>query len=560
MWSAVLMVAIGQLDPASGGTLPGYDPGQWQPPARIVEAAPAGPYEYHRVYDSTDAVAWALLDLKLYQKIDPAGVPFQRYVWIPPQGDVTWIEANSLVVNSAINQSSLIVLPEVISGGWLLRWDLRKLAPKPDDLRRLLIVWDALAIGEPYFHIQLPHVHGVQSVQKSRPYQHIDGKTYHARVFVPAPHVGQGYSLLETETHSFAPLVRADEFLRRISSTIEGGLYYHAIGFIRDGHRLTEAEILRQVGLDVLLSRKVEGDDRAGLFQRGPTGSPGTIEQVQGAVGRARITYDVFAEDVDASRHAIYNVLGITELARGKEIIFERPNGTHGYVLVDGKGKLVDEAPPNLASDHRTPAPHHPRLAPALSCIRCHGPTGGVMPVRNDVGELLKGGPGEIDLLDDFASGKGRFETVDRIAGLYAAGDKFQADLDDSRNKLADAVFRATKGSGPRGPEGVTSKAYGNIAQQFAAYWYAESESVGGINADDACLELGYRVKPGEGKHVLRQVLPTNRVDVLIDGQAIEFTDPAIGALKRGMAIRRQDWTRVFPYAASEAVKARGVK
>jgi hypothetical protein len=133
MWVAIMVAATTQLDPAAGGSLPGFDAAQWQPPARVAAAQPAGPYEYHRVYSSDDAVAWAVLDLKMLQQVDPAAIPFCRWIWIPPQGDVTWIEANSLVVNSACNQSSLIVLPEVVSGGWLLRWDLRKLAPKPDD-------------------------------------------------------------------------------------------------------------------------------------------------------------------------------------------------------------------------------------------------------------------------------------------------------------------------------------------------------------------------------------------------------------------------------------------
>lgn len=554
------MAALGQLDP-SLGPLPGFDPGQWQPP-RIDKspAIPAGPYDYHRVPDSTDAVAWAILDLKSRQQADPTCGPFMRYIWIPPWGDVKWLETNSLVVNSACSQSNLIALPESSAAGWLIAWDLRRLAPKADDLHRLAIVWDALAVNEPYFHAQLPIIGGVQTVAKCRPYIHIDGKTYHARIFVPAPHVATGYSLLESETICFAPLVRADDFLRRMTSTIEGGLYYHSIGFIRDGHRLTEQEIFKLVGLDVLLSRKVEGDDRAAVFQSAVTGKPRTVEQVQGAVGRARLTYDIFDEDVDASRHAIYQLLNGVEKARGKEIIFERPNGTLGYFLSDGKGKLVDVAPPNLVSDHNVPSPHTAQLFPMISCIRCHGPTGGVQVVRNDVPKLLGGGVGEVDFFDDLSAKDGRFATVDRITGLYAAGDKFTSDLEDSQNKFADTVFRATRGSGPRGNVGVAEKASQNIADQFAKYWYAKSPTEANVSADAFLLELGYRAKAGEGAAVLRQVMPKRRIDVLIDGRAVEFADPALEALKRGLTIRRQDAQRIFPYAAYQAVKARGEK
>lgn len=576
MWSAVLMVAIGQLDPAAGGALPGYDPARWQPPPRIAQAAPAGPYEYHKVYDTSDAVAWAVLELETRKALPasdpnywgPEDVPFKRFVWLPPMagdaGDMSWIESNSLAMNS-VSHSSLIQHPEIVQGGWMLIWDLRQIAPKPDDRRRTLIWWNALHIQEPFFHVALPKIGGVQQVAKTLPFEHIDGKTYHARIHVPAPHVATGYSLLEQATSfhdfpSFAPLVRADDLLRRLNSTVEGGLYYHAMGFIRRGHRLTEAEIFREVGLDVLLSRKVEGDDRAGLFQRGPTGKPGIIEVVQGAVGDATITYDIFDEDVDASRHGIYNLVDGVEKARGKEIIFTRQNGTKGYLLTDGKGNLVDVAPPNLASDHRTPAPHTAQLFPPLSCIRCHGPAGGVQQVHNDVATLLGGGLGEIDLFDDLSQKADRQAIVDRVAGLYAAGDSFEQKLVASREKFADAVWVATQGSGIRDKVGVVEKASANIANQYAGFWYAKSEREAAIDADRALLEWGYRVKPGEGYLVLRQVMPATRTDILIDGRPVEFSDPAAEALKRNLRIRRQDYNRIHALGAYVISQNRGTK
>jgi hypothetical protein len=549
MWELLMVALVGQIDPSLSRPLPGFDPAQWAPAPRIsAPAVPAGPYEYTRVPDTTDFVAWAVLDLKMRQQTDPASIPYLRWIAIPEWGDSTWVEANSLVVNSACNQSSLIVLPEVLYGGRMIVWDLRKLAPKPDDLRRLLICWNALAIQEPYFHAEVPLSLGGSVA--SQPYVHIDGKTYHGRKFIPAPHVAQGYTLLEQETSCFAPLVRADDFLRRLSSTIEGGLYYHAIGFIRDGHRLDEREIFKLVGLDVFLSRKVEGDDRAAIFQSGVTGKPRTVEQVQGAVGRARITYDIFAEDVDASRHAIYNLVDGVDRARGKEIIFHRANGTLGYLLTDGAGKLVDVAPPNLVSDHRVPDPHEKQLYPMASCIRCHGPTGGVQAVRNEVPILLGGGIGELDLFDDLSSKDGRFATVDRVAGLYAAGDSFQQGLQESRDDYADAVFRATRGSGVRGAVGVVEKAHENFSKQFNDFWYAKSITEANVGADQACLELGYRSKAGEGRHVLNQLLPNRRIDVMIDGKPVTFVDPAIEGLKRGLRIPRKDWLRVYAAAA----------
>lgn len=540
VYQVLLMVAMtGQLPPpAMQGFIPGPAAVAPRPPA-----PPAEPVDAARVPDATDAVAWAVQDLLLR----PASArPFTRYLWVPPWGDVSWHHVNSFLVNSAVSQSANIILPDGTAGGWLIVWDLSRLAPKDADLKRLLLTWDALAVGEPYFHVKLPAGHA----KPCRTYQHIDGRTYNARHFVPAPHVAEGYAILEAETISFAPLLRADYFLRRLTTSFDDGLYYHFAGFIRDGHKLTEAEIFRTVGLDVLLSRAVEGDDRAGMFQSGVTEKPRIVEQVQGAVGRARITYDVFDEDVSAERHAIYNLLDGPEKSRGKEIIFERANGLHGFILTDGKGQLVTEAPPQLAADHRLPEPKTRRLSPPLSCIRCHASESGVRTVRNEVPALLAEPADGFDLLDDLSSKAGRVATVDRLAGLYGAGDKFQQGIFASRLAYADAVWTATRGAGVHDSEQVVPKVSGLLVEQVGDYLYPRSPIEGPVNADRAALEWGYKVEPGKGAAFLSQVLKPGKVDVLIDGQPVAFADPGIRALQRGLTIRRADMERIYALGA----------
>jgi hypothetical protein len=543
MWTAVFMVAaIGQIEyPA----LPGFAPLR---PAAVVEdnpfAEPPAVVEAVRVPDAADAAAWALQDVLLRP---PADRLYLRYLWIPPNGSALDHQVNSFLVNSAVSQTSTIALPDGAAGGWLIVWDLRQLAPRDRDLVRLQVLWDALGHADPYFHVELPG----GKFLPCRSYLHLDGKTYNGRRHIPAPHVSPAYGLLEQHTGSFAPLLRSDQFLRIVSSTIDGGLYYHFAGFIRDGKRLSEAEIFRSVGLDVLLSRQVEGDDRAAMFQSGITGKPRKVEQVQGAIGKARITYDLFDEDVDANRHPIYELLDFVNRARGKEIIFERSNGLHGYLLTDGAGKLVDVAPPNLASDHRIPEPATKQLQPMISCVRCHGPDGGIRNVRNDVATLLGDGRrGDVDLFDDLSSKDGRTGTVNRIAGLFAAGDKFKSDLDFARNRYADAVFAATRGMSVEGKEQVAAKAAEQLAATYADYWLPRGPREAAVNADRAALELGYRVPEGQGAAFLRQAIRPGRVDVLIDGKPVEFADPALAALRRGMSVRRQDWERIAVYAA----------
>lgn len=552
-----MLAALGQLDP-SLGPLPGYVPEVWNSPRVSKQAVPAGPFDYSRVPDTTDYVAWAVMDLELRKVSQPGCAPYLWYIAIPPWGDVKYVESCSFVMNSTLNMTDLIVTPELSASGWLMVWDLRKLCPDPHDLERALIVRNAFHIKEPYFHAEYPVIFGGSIA--CRAFKHTDGRVYHGRKFVPAPHVERAYALLEHETQCFAPLLRADDFLRRMSSTIEGGLYYHAIGFIRHGKRLNQDEIFKLIGLDTAVSRGVRGDDRAAMFQSAVTGKARVVEQVQGAIGTARITVDIFTEDTGPERHAIYQLLDNVAKGRGKEIIFERANGLFGYLLTDGAGKLVDVAPPNLVSDHRVPDPHEKQLFPMMSCVRCHGPTGGIQLVRNDIPQLLGGGVGDLDFFDDVKSHADRYAIVDRITGLYAAGDTFQVKLQESRNRYADAVFRATKGSGIRGEVDVATRAAEVYSRQISEYWYADSPVHGNMSADEACLELGTRVKTGEGAAVLRQIVPYNRADVIIDGRPVEFADPAIGALKQNLTIRRQDWERVYPYAAYQAVKQRGVK
>ncbi len=490
-----------------------------------TKAAKADSIAVARVPTAADAAVWALQDVLLIKSHETR--LFTRYLWVPPWGDTTWHQAHSFAVNAAASQSSVIRLPSSAGGGWLVRWDLRHLAPKEEDLLRLVIVWDSLAIDEPFFHVKLI---GSDQVE-TKPYRHIDGKTYRFRSHWPAPHCFEAYSLLEKETQSFAPLLRVDDFERRLLSTIEGGRYYHFVGFIRGGQRLTEREIFETVGLSVDVSRKVEGTDRVAIFASGVTDKPRTVEILQGAVGRGRVTFDVFDEDVDADRHPIYNLLEFVNQSRGKEIIFDRANGLQAFILTDGTGKLVDVAPDRLVSDHLTPRPATARLFPALSCIRCHGPSGGVQNCPNDVKALL-GDSATVDVIDDLGDLRSsRFENVDQIAGLYA-GD-FDKRLRLIRDDYAAATFRATSGLS-------VEKASEVLARRFEGYWNDK------VSPHRAALELGFEVDEKHAARLLSIVLRRKTADIQVDGEPFGFDDPAIAALKRNLQVRRHDFNRVF--------------
>lgn len=484
--------------------------------------------QVERVSTTRDAVGLAIADVAF---IPAAERPFLLWLWIPPGHDQNenLARAVSFAVNAALSRSSSIKLPAAAGGGRLIRWNLRELAPKDEDLAELVRLRDDLAAIDPYFHAR-----GNTVRVQVAPYRASDGKTYDFRLAggtVAAPHLAAEHDALERllgldPRFPHAPILRADWFLVKLLSTLEGGVYYRAVGFAGKN----EAEILQLVGAEVALSRQVEGDDRVGIFESGITGKARTVEAGQGAVGPWWITYDLFDEDSDAARHPIYNLLGFVDRARGKEIIFARANGLHGFLAVNGAGQLVDSVPENIAADHEIPAPHTRKLQPAIGCIRCHGAHDGLQPVANDVATLLRG---RLDVFDDLGNLRaGRIENVDRLAGLYA-GD-FGKRLRLGRDDYSDAVFRATRGLDVP----VASKL---VADVFGAYRFAK------VTPDQAALEIGLRVKAGGGAVALTRHVPDLVAGgVVIEGKSLAVEDPAVAALKQGMSVRRVDWERVI--------------
>jgi hypothetical protein len=196
--------------------------------------------------------------------------------------------------------------------------------------------------------------------------------------------------------------------------------------------------------------------------------------------GLAAITFDIFEEDQgDAEFDAERNLLG--HKFRGQEIIVTLANGFHEFTLWDAQGKLVDEAPPNLAADKTIQPPGLPRLNPPLSCIRCHGQQDGWLDIDDRVRSRLAAGQ---DILGDFSLTDGSENigaaadatTFALLAGLYLGDLKIALNL--GRDTHAGAVFLATGGR-----DVPTAAAW--TADVFASYVYDE------VTAEHAALELG---------------------------------------------------------------------
>lgn len=517
--------------------------------AQIDAAQPAGTVREPAVVkipDAADASVWALQDLLLLPAHER---PLTFYVWGGPAQTIRTAKINSLAVNSGMSHSSTLQFPALTADGRLFRYNLRQLCPKHDDLQRAVGVMNFLALNEPYWHLNLEGL-GRPPVTIA-PFLWIDGKTYTSTITIPSPTTAESYSVLIRETGLLAPLLHHGDFLRRLSSTIEaeGGVYYHAIGFKRHRKSLSQSEIFATVGLDSALSRRVEGDDRVGIVRSGVTGDPRAVEAIQGAVGSARVTYDLNDGKTrgNVRVHPLYNLLGIVEKADGKEIIIDRSNGLFAYLLTDGAGKLVDVAPQALVTDHRVPEPHNANLFPPLSCVRCHASTGGVKNCPNDVPVLLSRAGG-VDVFDDLRA-RSPGEAIDRLSGLY--GGNFDKRLTDTRIRFGDAVFAATRGL-------TAQEAADEWAKQYGEYTYDL------IDAQQQLLELGYKARsPQAAVKMLRVLLEPDKADSLLpSGLPFATDDPLIHAPSAGprpIPIPRYDFERTFAEQFRRA-RARGVK
>ncbi len=479
--------------------------------AAILAVAPAELPPHTLVPTPNDAVGWVIADAAALPDADRK---YYRWLWIPPWGTKQWQQANSFAVNSAVSQAATIQLPEVSAGGWLVRYDLRRLAPKDEQLARLITVWDGLALDDPYFHV---------------PKQNSN-----LRAAVLGPHLDQDKMvLLAQATGAAAPILRLDWFQAKALTTTEGGRYYDFMQYERAPKQGTaEAALLATVGADVELSKRVNGDRRVGIIESEVTAKARRVDVGQGAIGDYWVTHDIFDEDVSPERHPLYNLLAFFD--RGREIIFERPNGLHGFAITNNTGQLVDSAPPNLVADHEIPRPHTRVLQGAISCIRCHASSGGLQPCENDVGDALKltGGRLPLDIFDDLgALDKERRENVDRLASLYAGN--FQTKLKNGRIKYADAVFAASKGL-------EVKEASELVAEMFGDWRYAK------ITPQRALLELGIRVEEKEAVVMLNAMLPPTGTQAVVDGQPAAFEDFTIAAMKAGKAVRRSDFERVY--------------
>ena len=171
------------------------------------------------------------------------------------------------------------------------------------------------------------------------------------------------------------PVVRADWFIATVSRP---PLYYDLLQV-----PTSATELERQVRVDVSLNILQERVARAGFNGSGVSRNNRVLERHDSVHGAYWRTYDFDAipqnlieRDIllPDRRNLFAYPLGPggtdnTFQHAGGEIIFNLPNGLHGFMLVNAENTRIDKGPVAIVSDPRRP---DRAVEPGVSCMSCH--------------------------------------------------------------------------------------------------------------------------------------------------------------------------------------------
>lgn len=469
-------------------------------------------------------------------------LPWTRWAW-SPRSDATTFHLLSFTCNSVLSELSTasIVLPE--ARGAVVRINLRKLAPR--DPTRLAKLWDRLA--DPYLYATATPPARLVDVA---PYKHTDGKTYTKKWVAGVPRKSFGSHLsaeavadgerLRLATLSEAPIVRAEELIRRALTALDDGLYYELLGVPDDYDTF-----LNLFGVEQQRVEQLDSQRKAAMIRSKVTDMPRAVLVFPTlavgsdiAVGNHWISQDIGKDDRRVAQHPLRNLLN-NEFVAGEACTVGN-NGRLIWTLwqfdrQQGKlrGTLQRSVPDAIAQDGTVVHPHDRRLQASVSCWRCHllEKHDGFKPFTNDVAELSRAG---VEVFGDAAAGdKGTSDVLAKLASLYGwNSDKV---LRRQRDDFADFVVRTT---GRLSPTALGE----SITGFFDSYWHA------GVSPEVAVAELGLKLTPKQtARDALRAAIPPR---VPLTGDVLA-EDVVLGLLKSGATVTRRDWEGVYQEAVA---------
>lgn len=381
-------------------------------------------------------------------------------------------------------------------------------------------------------------------------------------------HLGLLGQTLPELTQSAVPIIRLDVLIRQGYTSLDTdrfqGLYYKFVGLEGlDGTTLTLNELMDVLGVlpqannltrIPILRSQVTGLDRIVDYLTGNTVRPSA------GLGRFVITHDPAVDTRGVSWLDDHDEF--IRLAQGHEVIFDRPNGTHGYAIFQGQ-QLLDSVPDVIADNHKIRAPHNDRLFAGVGCIYCHSAqprTNGSIRGVNDNYSLLSNSSEyrafieQLELLGK--NGEQDIETIQRVQTL---GDNLQptgvplfdndfSGIETFASQFGDEDFwnvpidQQFYDRAIRRATFVDSKV---AAYAMVSMWNDYEFEL--VTAQVVARDLGFGVPGGqEGVIKLQQLF----------GVPLGYEDPVFSAIKIGKGINRGLWEVKFPLAARRTFSA----
>ena len=245
---------------------------------------------------------------------------------------------------------------------------------------------------------------------------------------------GQALKSIAGPAGCAVPVVRADWFA---TVTSRPPLYDEILQ-----HPANVKELEKRLGIDIPANLAAGEAVRAAFTKSGISDWNRMVEQhaIKSYAGSFWLSYD-FKTNAGRARvidfplgpvdaHLLDGKLAFEHA--GGEIIYNLPNGLQAYVLVDDKGKRINEAPIEVVSD-RSPSrkTSHSQISNGLSCIACHD--NGMQPLPADEVRSKAGthGPAEQRLIEL----------------LYAEPKKTEAAIETDRKHFMEAITKADAGA-----------------------------------------------------------------------------------------------------------------
>jgi serine/threonine-protein kinase len=414
-----------------------------------------------------------------------SGQPFQRYFTLAhlhnnpsvSEKDLRWQRAALAKAVNSLSWKPGIVVPKALDKDeTVFAVDLRDL---DWDRRR---VWDEVSRHYPY---------GLK----------LDGQRDEQTRSVAA----EVYQLSGTDL----PVLRADWF---VAAATRPPLY-HTILDLPDSDAKLE-QLLRVDAKENFLRDKLA---RAGFAKSGVSSQNRLIERHEAAYGAYWKSFDFKSND--GTGNLFRFPLGPADKDNpfadqafthaGGELIFHLPNGLQGYLLVDEKGKRIDEGPTDVVSDTNKSS-STVAIVNGLSCMVCH--KHGM--IRDGFKDELRDGAG--------VAGAAR----DKVQRLHRTAEDFTGLMKEDEDRFLAALDRAAGRFLKVGPDkdndirDFTDEPIGRVVRAYHR----------DLTLQDAAAELGL----ADAQGLATSIAGNNRLREL-----------GLGALANGGTLKRDAWSSV---------------